>query len=66
MGTIGDVEVSLPSIARTMELKTLLAELVASLSLLDFVASIDLQTQTFTLCVAGIVTHLGVRRITKQ
>lgn len=49
-----------------MELKTLLAELVSSLSLLDFVASIDLQKQTFTLCVAGIVTHLGVRRITKQ
>lgn len=32
-----------------MELKTLLAELVSSLSLLDFVASIDLQTQAFTL-----------------
>ena len=32
-----------------MELKTFLAELVASLSLLDFVASIDLRTEAFTL-----------------
>jgi hypothetical protein len=32
-----------------MELKTLLTELVSSLSLLDFVASIDLQTEAFTL-----------------
>ena len=32
-----------------MELKTFLAELVASLSLLDFVALIDLRTEAFTL-----------------
>ena len=32
-----------------MELKTFLAELVSSLSSLDFIASIDLRTEAFTL-----------------
>jgi hypothetical protein len=32
-----------------MELKTFLAELVSSLTLLDFVASVDIRTEVFTL-----------------
>ena len=49
MGTIGDSENSLSNFARAMELKVFLAQLVSSLASLDFVTSIDIQTEAFTL-----------------
>ena len=46
-----------------MELKTFLAELVASLSLLDFVASIDLRTEAFTLKGRALLKERGFLEI---
>ena len=48
MGTAGDAEGPLSDIAGAMELKAFLAELVSSLARLDFVASIELRTEAFT------------------
>ena len=49
MGAARDAQVPLSGLAGAMELKTFLTELVSGLTLLDFVASIDIRTEAFTL-----------------
>ena len=48
VGATGDAEVPLAGVTRAMELKVFLAELVTSLARLDFVASLELRTEVFT------------------
>jgi len=48
VGTPGDTEGSLSGVARAIGLKVFLVELVSSLACLDFVVSLELRTEAFT------------------